>query len=325
MWIRTETSGSLRPAGDVEDNSPSPEQVHQQAREQANRIIQEKSGVAPATQTYDPRSRRYGDSPSDYESSNPGAPTNPGEETSQQTRVDVSQLHLRPKVLAGYGLIPVGALADGGLLAGEATAAGGDVIGALGNLLKHPLTWIIGALGGAVIAGPVEQATDTTTTDTDENRQRKKLFVDSNISIAIGGMFTDPSSLNSNEIARVANVLTLGRQLTVTPTTAIETKNLVLPVTPIAPSSIGELGAVKAQLTAANVGNGKQTDIDIVAEAILSVPKGGSVDFATADKGIYDKLYAMDVGDPSKAQGANRLPFSVQIQGRTLNVIPVTP
>lgn len=149
--------------------------------------------------------------------------------------------------------------------------------------------------------------------------------MDANIAIAVGKLLTDPDSLNSNESARVTTVLAMSKKLTVTPTTAVETKNLVLPITTIQAGSVAELPKVIAKMAQANVGNGNLKDQTIVAEVVLSVPVGGTVEFATADKGIYNKLYLIGVGDPAKAQGANRQPFSVGIEGRILRVIPVTP
>lgn len=86
-------------------------------------------------------------------------------------------------------------------------------------------------------------------------------------------------------------------------------------------------------LEAAKVGGktkGGIADREILAEAFTAPTTGATPTFVTADANVYNKLYTLSGGDPSRTGAANLAAakpdgFLVEVAGRKLNILPISP
>jgi hypothetical protein len=166
----------------------------------------------------------------------------------------------------------------------------------------------------------------------------KSMVIDSNTAIALM-KDADPAlkgTMNAGEIARVKYIKSLppDTELRVGNVTVGEIEGGTL-ATKGLPISVArdskEYKLLLSKLESMNLGGGKgAADRALVADVFFAKREGGAIPtFMTGDKSIYNKL-ATEAGIDLEGLGGKTLPelkpngFTVTIDGRTINVVPIS-
>jgi hypothetical protein len=165
------------------------------------------------------------------------------------------------------------------------------------------------------------------------------LIVDSNVAYSLRKTKASRNAAHEATRAKIGKILHGGKyyDIRVTKATRIENQlhpewgEVPYPTFPLADVPQSEFEAVWAELKSANVGGGKgDADRTQLAQAFCARVAEGEPAFATADRGIYNRLYRIAFGKDPVTLGRpvyDVFPdgFDVTIRGHHLWVFPIPP